>query len=134
MYYFNFSVPSAPNELILSSVTSSTVSLRWNHKAEGTVKRTYKITWKSPIKNGTKEGIAKMFTTITGLISNTVYSFSIIAVSSGGASKPSKPLKVVTGMSVFPKIYGNKKVLLLRCFVFMNKSTSLGSDSFLFCV
>ena len=118
MYYFNFSVPSAPNELILSSVTSSTVSLRWNHKAEGTVKRTYKITWKSPIKNGTKEGIPKIFTTITGLISNTVYSFNVIAVSSGGASKPSKPLKVVTGVSVFSKVYGNKTniVITLLCF------------------
>ena len=117
MYYFNFSVPSAPNELILSSVTSSNVSLRWNHKTEGTVKRTYKITWKPPTKNGTKEGIAKMFTTITGLISNTVYSFSVIAVSRGGASKPSKPLKVLTGVSVFPKIYGKKNIVItLLCF------------------
>ena len=95
---FHFvAVPSKPNKPIKWFSTSSTVSLRWNTSGQGTAATNYTVTWSSDTNNERRTGITGTSANITGLNSNTDYTFKLIAVNNGGESQESDPTHVVTG-------------------------------------
>jgi hypothetical protein len=86
----NYPVPSAPVNLTTSGITTSTVSLTWQHNSND--ETGYRIEYKSG--SGTyqqlKELPANSFSYVaTNLNCNTAYDFRIIALGQGNSSAPS---------------------------------------------
>ncbi len=82
--------PSAPINLAVSSVSSSTVSLSWSNG--GGYAASYDV-FQDGIKTSTVTGTSAF---VSGLASSTSYTFTVEAVNSYGASPQSSPLSVTT--------------------------------------
>ena len=92
-------VPAKANQPQQTSSSSSAISLSWKHVIEGNVTKTYTVTWNpaSSANVQSKSGITETSTTITGLESNTVYSFTLAAVNKAGSGKFSNATLIQTG-------------------------------------
>ena len=92
-------VPAKANQPQQTSSSSSAISLSWKHVIEGNVTKTYTVTWNqaSSANVQSKSGITGTSTTITGLESNTVYSFTLAAVNEAGSGKFSNAILIQTG-------------------------------------
>ncbi|KAA2254129.1 glucose dehydrogenase [Solihabitans fulvus] len=92
--------PSAPTNLRTTSVTSTSVTLQWDASTPGSAGpvASYEID-KHGSKAGTVDGNTLTFT-VTGLMPNTQYYFSVYALDGQGTiSQPSPELPVVTAPS-----------------------------------
>ena len=99
-------VPAKANPPVLTASTSSSISLRWNPVREGSLSRTYIISWNSTSSKSIGSGNAEETTfTATNLQSNTAYKFTVTARSKAGTGLPSNEVIFKTGKPLL-----NKKV------------------------
>ena len=84
-------VPSAPQNVQVTSTTSSSLSLSWSAPAVGTPS-SYTVNY-TPAggATATATGVVGLTYTITGLQPNTAYTVAVLAVNSAGSSTPSAP-------------------------------------------
>src|SRR6266545_4017613 len=82
-------VPPTPTGLAVTGTTTSSVSLSWNSSA-GATSYTVRRNGANPVT------VTGTSTTVTGLASNTTYSFTVSAVSTAGESAQSAPVSATT--------------------------------------
>ena len=88
-------VPHKVEQLIVESVTSTSVSLSWT-KVEGSAEVTYNASWRSNEGSGQLEAIKESSTKIKNLTSNTLYIFTITAVNHAGRGDASEEVEAIT--------------------------------------
>lgn len=99
-------MPSQVTGLVVSSPTSSSVVLTWSAPGTGTTPIVYEVDYSvsgSSTWNTFATGLSRLTATVTGLSSNTAYSFRVTASNSAGAGLSSAAVQqstLTTGSSV----------------------------------
>ena len=70
--------------------------MEWDEEIEGSVKKTYTVSWEESSRKRVQDEIDDFFYTIGDLTSNTEYEISVIAENSEGASIASTPKSSTT--------------------------------------
>ena len=90
--------PEAPKKWSDSRATQ--IYLRWNPVTGDSVDVTYTVRWNSTPPDGSvdKTGIINTETIISGLHSNTAYTFTVAAVNDAGSGEESDGTTIATGL------------------------------------
>ena len=93
------SVPEKVQSLLHTAATTTAIALLWD-EVVGTAPKTYSITWIPNDGTGSVSDISGTSTIITGLTSNTMYSFQVQAVNAGGEGELSDQYIALTSTFV----------------------------------
>ncbi len=117
-------VPPTPTGLAVTGTTTSSVSLSWNSSA-GATSYTVRRNGANPVT------VTGTSTTVTGLASNTTYSFTVSASNSAGESAQSAPVSATTAGGQVPPTPTGLSVSGVTCTsVSLSWNASSGATSY----